>query len=275
MKRSDEKQMLLGSSFVLDPVKTFECGQCFRWNADDSGVYTGIVGNSVYKVFSEDGNTYISGDIADADELYAYFDLASDYSPAEDFSRYSSFLAGCIEYGRGIRLLRQDPWEASCSFVISQCNNIPRIKKIVETLCSNFGEEIGGAYYSFPGAEKIASLSEKDLEVLRSGYRAEYILNTARAVCDGTLDFEELKSIPYKDAKKKLLSVRGIGEKVANCILLFGLGHIEAFPVDTWMKKALKAYFPENFDPAVFGDYAGLIQQYIFYYSRSGGIEEI
>ena len=275
MKKSDEKQMLLGSSLVLDPVKTFECGQCFRWNADDSGVYTGIVGNSVYKVFSEDGNTYISGDIADTDELYAYFDLASDYSAAEDFSRYSCFLSECIEYGRGIRLLRQDPWEASCSFVISQCNNIPRIKKIVETLCSNFGEEIGGAYFSFPGAEKIASLSEKDLEVLRSGYRAEYILNTARAVCDGTLDLEELKRIPYEEAKKKLLSVRGIGEKVANCILLFGLGHVEAFPVDTWMKKALKAYFPENFDPAVFGRYAGLIQQYIFYYSRSGGIGEI
>ena len=256
----------------LDIVKTFECGQCFRWNCGENNVYTGVVAGFVAEVSVEDGEVYITSDAPG--ELWAeYFDLATDYaSISADFT--GDYLRTCTEYGMGIRILRQDSWEALCSFIISQCNNISRIKGIVERLCSNFGEEIkanGRTYYTFPSAKRIAVLEPEDLSVIRSGYRAEYIINAARAVVSGELDLEALKKCDYREAIKSLRTVRGIGEKVANCVVLFGLNHMEAFPVDVWMKRALKENFPPDFDPESLGEYAGLAQQYIFYYARSMG----
>ena len=137
---------------------------------------------------------------------------------------------------------------------------------------SSFGEKksfCGREYYSFPGAETIAKLEVDDLAVLRCGYRAEYIINAARAVASGELDLERLAAADQQTALKGLLSLKGVGVKVANCALLFGLGHLEAFPIDVWMKRALKEHFAPDFDPESLGEYAGLAQQYIFYYARS------
>ena len=170
--------------------------------------------------------------------------------------------------------MRQDSWEALCSFIISQCNNISRIKGIVERLCTAFGDELrvgDRVYYSFPTAETLAKLSAEDLACLRSGYRAEYIIIAAKAVADGSLDLDALKKTDCKAAVKELRKLRGIGEKVANCVVLFGLAHMEAFPIDVWMKRALKENFPPDFEPETLGSYAGLAQQYIFYYARSNG----
>ncbi len=256
----------------LDIVKTFECGQCFRWNADENGVYCGVVSEHYAEVCVEDNSVYITSDAPEA--FWAeYFDLSTDYAEiSKGFT--GEYLETCTEYGMGIRILRQDSWEALCSFIISQCNNISRIKGIVERLCESFGDEkkIGDkSYFTFPTAEKLALLEPEELSVIRSGYRAEYIIAAAKAVAAGELDLEALKKCGYKDAIKALRSVRGIGEKVANCVVLFGLWHTEAFPIDVWMKRALKENFPQDFEPESLGKYAGLAQQYIFYYARSMG----
>ncbi len=256
----------------LDIVKTFECGQCFRWNADENGVYTGIAVGYPAVVEAEGNSVYITTD-APTEFWHEYFDLNTDY---DEISKgfCGEYLETCRDFGCGIRILRQEPWEALCSFIISQCNNITRIKGIVERMCETFGDELefeGKHYYTFPSAETVSKLTAQDLAVLRSGYRADYIIAAAKAVTSGELDLDELKACDYKTAIKQLRTVRGIGEKVANCVVLFGLGHMEAFPIDVWMKRALKENFPADFNPESLGAYAGLAQQYIFYYARSMG----
>lgn len=264
------KKIKLCSTSELNIEKTFECGQCFRWNADENGRYYGIAAGYPAIVEADEEAVYITSDAPE--KLWReYFDLETDYEAiSESFT--GDYLSTCREFGCGIRILRQESWEALCSFIISQCNNITRIKGIVERLCSLFGEKIefcGREYYTFPTAEKIASLTEDDLAPIRSGYRAEYIIAAAKAVTTGELDLEKLKQADYRSAIKALRDVRGIGEKVANCVVLFGLGHMEAFPIDVWMKRALKENFPADFNPESLGPYAGLAQQYIFYYARS------
>ena len=255
----------------MDIEKTFECGQCFRWNADAEGVYRGIAMGYPARVWYEDGAVMISSD--GPEEMWReYFDLERDYAAISREFQGGEYLERCIEAGLGIRILRQEHWEALCSFIISQCNNISRIKGIVERLCESFGEPVefeGRRFYSFPQPEKLAFLREEDLAHLRSGYRAAYIINAANSIVSGALKMEELVDCDYKHAHKKLCELRGVGSKVANCVVLFGLYHMEAFPIDVWIKRALKEHFPKGFDPAVLGKYAGLAQQYIFYYSRN------
>jgi len=257
----------------MDIVKTFECGQCFRWNADDSGVYHGVAMGKAAKLWEQDGVVYISAQ-GDIEFWREYFDLERDYAEISRGFNGGEYLDRCIEFGQGIRILRQEPWEALCSFIISQCNNISRIKGIVERLCCSFGDSFefeGERFFSFPSAESIAALPDGALDVLRCGYRAPYIMSAAGAVAGGKLDLCELQGCGSAQAKRRLMELNGIGEKVANCVVLFGLGYMDAFPIDVWIRRALKENFPKNFDPATLGEYAGLAQQYIFYYARSGG----
>lgn len=269
---TDNYTLRLCSAEEMDIEKTFECGQCFRWNRDEHGVYTGTAMGYAARVWTEDGEVFIRSAAPEA--LWReYFDLERDYAAASRFEG-GEYLERCVEYGRGIRILRQDPWETLCSFIISQCNNISRIKGIVERLCRLYGDEgkfEGETYFAFPAAERIAALEAEDLAELRCGYRAPYIIGAARAVADGSLDLEQLIACGSSDAKKALLKLNGIGDKVANCVILFGLRHMEAFPIDVWIRRALKENFPPDFDPACLGEYAGLAQQYIFYYARSTG----
>lgn len=262
----------LASAEELDIVKTFECGQCFRWNADENGGYTGVVRGHAARVWAEGGQVWLRAKTGEA--LWRdYFDLERDYAAASRFEG-GEYLNRCVEFGRGIRILRQEPWEALCSFIISQCNNISRIKGIVERLCCLFGEETeldGERFYAFPGPERLAFLEPEALAPLRCGYRAPYIISAARALAFGKLDLPALIETDSLSAKKALLTLSGVGEKVANCVVLFGLYHMEAFPVDVWIKRALREHFPPKFDPARLGNCAGLAQQYIFYYARSGG----
>ena len=267
------KTIRLASKAELDIVKTFECGQCFRWNADDNGVYYGVVRGVPARVW-EEGDDVLLRSAGDEGMWRDYFDLERDYAAISRSFNGGEYLDACVEYGMGIRILRQEPWEALCSFIISQCNNISRIKGIVERLCSAYGEKCeleGREFYSFPSAELIAGLDDDALSILRCGYRAPYILNAARALSDGSLDLNALIDCDSLTAKKTLTGLKGVGDKVANCVVLFGLYHMEAFPIDVWIKRALKEHFPKNFDPAVLGDYAGLAQQYIFHYIRNHG----
>ncbi|MGI5937064.1 MAG: DNA-3-methyladenine glycosylase family protein [Oscillospiraceae bacterium] len=271
-QRAEKKGIRLAKLSELDPVKTFECGQCFRWNADENGVYTGVAMGRAARVWVEGDSVYIDADEKDVSEIWHdYFDLDRDYG--DIVFDGGEYLDACVRYGAGIRILRQDRWEALCSFIISQCNNIPRIKRIIETLCREFGDPInafGETLYSFPPAERIASLETADLAPLRCGYRASYIIEAARAVTTGELNLEELAACDYDTAIKELKRLKGVGDKVANCVALFGLYNMSGFPVDVWMKRALKKYFPRDFDPKFLGPYAGLAQQYIFYYTRNG-----
>ena len=258
----------------FDPVKIFECGQCFRWRPDDSGVYTGLFRNHAVSVWREEEKILIGCDRETFEAVWHdYFDLDRDYAAIRSAVGIDEYMKKAAEFGKGIRILRQDMWEALCSFIISQCNNIPRIRKIIEALCENFGEPMefeGKTLFTFPPAERIAALTPSELEPIRCGYRAAYIIDAARAVTEGRLDLEQLSSAGFEGAIKALKSISGIGDKVASCIVLFGLQMLDAFPMDVWIKRVLKENYPDKFSPSVFGKYAGIAQQYMFFYARSG-----
>ena len=280
----------------LNPQRTFDCGQCFRWNADAEGKYRGVASGKAAVVWAEAGRTYIECAAGDIYFWRDYLDMETDYAEARRSIEVCDYLRECAAYGEGIRILRQDKWEALCSFIISQCNNIPRIKGIVEKLCSLYGEPVEapwGEARAFPTAERVADLSEEALAPLRSGYRAPYILAAARAVADGDIDLgsmgfgyrapylvetarrvadgfdlDGLTRCDYETAHRALVTLPGVGDKVANCVVLFGLHQLDAFPVDVWIKRALAANMPKGFDPSSLGKYAGLAQQYMFFHAR-------
>lgn len=267
----------LTQTVKFDIVKTFECGQCFRWNADEVGVYTGVVRGVPARLWNEGRSVFIRTEPGSIGMWREYFDLERDYAGISKNFEIDEYMTECCRFGAGIRILRQEPWETLCSFIISQCNNIPRIKGIVEALCRNFGDPVvfeGSTLFAFPPAASLAALEPDELAPLRCGYRAPYIIAAARAVADGSADLEAMAKATHEDALAELKKLPGVGDKVANCIVLFGLGITSGFPVDVWMKKALSEHFETGFDPKVFGEFAGLAQQYIFYYARSTGREK-
>lgn len=260
----------------LNPRRTFDCGQCFRWNEDAEGRWRGVASGKAAVVWAENGRTYIECALDDIYFWRDYLDMDTDYEEARRSIEVCDYLRDCAAYGEGIRILRQDKWEALCSFIISQCNNIPRIKGIVEKLSSLYGDIVAapwGEARSFPTAERVAQLTEADLAPLRSGYRAPYILAAAKAVASGELDLEETALLPCNEARAELKKLGGVGDKVANCVVLFGLHQLDAFPVDVWIKRALAANMPKGFDPSSLGKYAGLAQQYMFYHARETAAE--
>ena len=269
--RCGEVEVVCVSDFDLYGI--FECGQCFRWNLDESGAYIGVAFGKAVRLRRKGESIFISCSMEDFQSVwYDYFDLSRNYETIRESMNISEFMRSATAYGKGIRILRQERWEALCSFIISQNNHIPRIKKIVEALCELFGEQVefaGKTYYSFPSPEKLCTLDELDLASLRCGYRASYILSAARAVADGSIDLEALSQSSLDIARKELLKIHGVGNKVADCVLLFGLGLLDSFPIDVWMKRALSEHFSPDFDPSVFSPYAGIAQQYIFHYKRS------
>ena len=255
--------------------QTFACGQCFRWNRDESGGYTGVALGHAARIRQDGGDVFITGTTEEFETVWrGYFDLDRDYETIRRSLCIDAYMSCAASFGAGIRLLRQDRWEVLCSFIISQCNNIPRIKKIVEQLCASFGDPVeldGTVHYTFPSAERIAGLVERDLSPLRCGYRAPFLIGAAKAVAAGEVDFDELVSCGSAAALCRLKMLPGVGDKVANCFLLFGLQKLDAFPVDVWVGKALRAHYGKGFDPSAFGGYAGLAQQYMFFYERSKG----
>ncbi len=243
--------------------ETLLSGQCFRVK-EENGFWTIKAGiGPLFKtlvVCQEDLSPVTR------DPFWAnYFDLEFDYSSLKaSFANISPFMEKACSYAPGIRILRQDPWEALCSFVVSQNNNIKRIMSIVELMCNFYGE--GG----FPSSLCLANAKEEDLRALGLGFRASYIINTAKAVEEGLIDLEKLKIMDIDQARAMLMSVKGIGPKVANCALLFGCHRLDCFPIDVWMKRAMAEFFPGK-DESIFGPYAGVAQQYIFHYARTSG----
>ncbi len=253
----------------FDLPHTLDCGQAFRWKMDQNGVWSGVAFNKYLALEKlKDGTVVLYNTTQDeyANIWKNYFDLNRDYSEIVEILSEDETLKKACEYSYGIRILNQEPFETLCSFIISQNNNIKRIKGIIERLCENFGDKKDG-FYTFPTAEKLAGLTLDDLQVLRSGFRAKYLLDAAKKVANNEVNLSKLKDIPLDDARNELMKIKGVGPKVADCCLLFSHHHIEAFPKDVWIKRAMEILFsgelPENAQK-----YAGIAQQYIFFYAR-------
>lgn len=254
----------------LDLAQTLDCGQSFRWAEQSDGLFSGVAFGKSVKVKREGTNLYIYGaDKADYENIwYNYFDFSLDYGKIrEEIGKIHPILNEAAKYAPGIRILRQEPYETLCTFIISQNNNIKRIKGIVQRLCENFGERIEGENFAFPTAKTMSKLSPDDLAPLRAGFRNRYLIDAAQKVELGEVQLEKCAKMPHEEAQKELMKITGVGVKVADCTLLFGFHRIEAFPIDVWMKRAMAKLFP-NMTAVDFGRYAGIAQQYIFHYSR-------
>ncbi len=267
-------QVQLEDSLNLDHI--FRCGQCFRWRPSERGGYIGAAYGKAARVWQQENSLFLR---CSAEEFHGvwrrYFDLDRRYDLLARRFCLNEFMKKAAAHGRGLRILRQQPWEALISFIVSQCNNIPRISGILQTMCQLWGQPLeleGETLYAFPTPEALAALSLEDLAPLRAGYRAKYILAAAQAVSRGELDFASLEAMDADQARQALTALPGVGRKVADCALLYGLGKLEAFPVDAWMKKAAPFY---GVAPEEFGSLAGVAQQYIFYYARESGLKEL
>ena len=265
----------------------FECGQCFRWNEEPDGSYTGIFGHNVLNV-KEEKDIVITG-ICDGnieDICKNYFDLDRNYEEIkETLSLIDDNMKESIKYGKGIRILNQDLWEMIISFIISANNNIPRIKGIIERMSAKYGQEIkfrGTSYYTFPTIDELSQASVKNLKDLGLGFRDRYVYETTKKIKEGKINLENLKQEPTNEVRKQLLTLTGVGPKVADCIMLFStLKRFDVFPVDVWVRRVMNDLYIHNEDETKvnkkqiqeiardkFGALEGIAQQYLFYWKR-------
>lgn len=265
----------------------FECGQCFRWNEETDGSYTGIFGHNVINV-QEEKDIVITG-ICDGDIkdiCKNYFDLDRNYEEIkETLSLIDDNMKESIKYGEGIRILNQDLWEMIISFIISANNNIPRIKGIIERMSAKYGQEIkfrGTSYYTFPTIDELSQANVKDLKDLGLGFRDRYVFETTKKIKEGKINLENLKQEPTNEVRKQLLTLTGVGPKVADCIMLFStLKRFDVFPVDVWVRRVMNDLYIHNEDETKvnkkqiqeiardkFGALEGIAQQYLFYWKR-------
>lgn len=248
---------------------TLDCGQAFRWVQNPDGSWQAIVNKRLLRVSANRDTFCIYNCTAREfnDTWAAYFDLYRDYGKICNAISVNPVLKDAAAICGGIRLLRQDPWETLCSFILSQNNNIPRIKGIIDRLCLYFGDSIEGGY-TFPDAKDLAVLTLDDLAPLRSGFRAKYILDAAQKVANGTVPLQALYKSNTETARAALMKINGVGPKVADCVLLFAYGKLDAFPQDVWIKRAMQTLFNGRLPDAAV-PYAGIVQQYIFHYART------
>ena len=200
--------------------------------------------------------------------FYRYLDLGRNYREITDSYRGDKYLSEACRACPGIRILRQEPWEALCSFIISQNNNIPRIKGIIKRLCNSFGEELESGMYTFPSPDVLSGKAPEDLAVLRAGFRAKYIIDAANKVSSGEIDFDEIAASPIEFGRQELQKIKGVGKKVAECTLLYGFGKYEAFPEDVWVKRIMAEMYPDGL-PACTKGSEGIAQQYLFHWRRT------
>lgn len=254
----------------FDPFVSCECGQCFRFEKISETEYTLVAsGRKLFIEHKDKGWLFRNIDEKIFRKEYIpYFDLERDYAEIIKGFEYDETVFRAAQKGGGIRIFRQDAWETLISFIISQNNNIPRIKKIIESLCQTLGDERDGVYL-FPSAERIAEAGIEGLAPIKSGFRAKYIVDAAEKVLSGEVSIERIAKSDYSDALDELKLIKGVGDKVANCVLLFGFGFYEAFPIDVWVKRVIGKYYGETFDATSFGKYAGIAQQYLFHYERT------
>ncbi len=265
-----EKDIVLENFECLDLKNTLFCGQAFRWTEKQEGVFCGTVrGKTVCIEQREKEIIFKNTEEKDFNEIWKpYFDLERDYMAITDTFRSDKYISQALDGFYGIRILKQEPWEALCSFIISQNNNIPRICGIIGRLCESFGEKTEGGDYSFPDAEKISRLSLEELAVLRAGFRSKYILDAAKKISSGEISLREIEKMPIEQARQELMKINGVGPKVAECSLLYGFGRLEAFPVDVWVKRIMSELYEDGL-PECTKNYEGIAQQYLFHWRRN------
>ena len=274
-------------SFELKDI--FDCGQCFRWNTEEDGSYTGVFGKNILNV-KRDGKDINFKGICDGnieDIIYDYFDLNRDYERIkETLSEIDENMKKSVLYGKGIRILNQDLWETIMSFIISANNNIPRIKGIIERLSKKYGSKIsfnGKEYYTFPTHEQLRDVTVEDYRKLGLGFRDIRLYETTQMILNKDIDLEKLKNNSNTiEVREELLKLSGVGPKVADCILLFStLKRFEVFPIDVWVRRVMNDLYIKQEDETKvskkqiekiaeekFGNLAGLAQQYLFYWRR-------
>ena len=274
-------------SFELRDI--FECGQCFRWNKQEDGSYTGVFKNNVLNVKKNKDEIIFEGICENEIQqtVENYFDLNLNYEKIkEQLSKIDQNMKMSIEYGNGIRILNQDLWETIISFIISANNNIPRIKGIIERLSEKYEKEIewnDKKYYTFPTPEELKEVSVEDYRKLGLGFRDIRLYETTKMILENKVDLQKLRENPdTKEVREQLLTLSGVGPKVADCILLFSdLKRFEVFPIDVWVRRVMNDLYIKNEDKTKFnkkqiekianekfGDLAGLAQQYLFYWRR-------
>lgn len=285
----------------FDPVHIFECGQSFRWVKQKDESYDGVAFGKYINVSLQDEKVVLKNtNYEDFVKIwYDYFDLGTDYDKIkEQLRKIDKNLEAAIEFGKGIRILRQELWETLISFIVSANNGIPRIMKIVEILAREYGEPVNTnqglidsftcmidekelCKFSFPTAERLYRASIQELDVCKGGFRCKYIYNTARLVCEGHSNLKDLKEMTTFDAREELKKLQGVGPKVADCVLLYSGLKFDVFPTDVWVKRVMEelyfkreASFKEinEFAERSYGDLKGFAQQYLFYYARENKI---
>lgn len=286
IKESPEGLILKEDSFKVDHI--FECGQCFNFRKNQDGSYTAVFLGKIINLLEKDDYTLVRNVSMEEfyDIFYDYFDMGTDYGAIREKLSKSDILKEATDYGYGIRILNQELFETTISFIISANNQIPRIKKAVRILSERYGtylgEYMGEKYYSFPTPEALAVVDPLEIrEYARVGFRDVRIVETAGAFAGGFLNFEDEKALPDKDLQKKLKELPGIGPKVADCIMLFAYHRRETFPVDVWIKRVMETLFigkevpkkqVDDYAREIFGNLAGYAQQYLFYYGRENSI---
>ena len=272
----------------FDPKHIFECGQCFRWMAEEDGSYTGVAKGKVINVSRENDTVYIkNSSLKDFNDIWKdYFDLNTDYTNIKNILKnMDEHLEKATEFGWGIRILRQDPWEMIISFIISSNNRIPMIQRAIGNLSRQYGTYIGQYngvdYYDFPTPEQLNKASIEDIRACSTGFRDKYIKSTTEAVINNNDDVYKYNSLSTEECRKELMKFNGIGPKVCDCIALFGMQKYDTFPVDVWVKRVMQEFYvdddmslPKMRTYAIdkFGDLSGFAQQYLFYYARELGI---
>ena len=287
LEKQGDKLVITGLEH-FNTTHIFECGQCFRWYKEEDESYTAIAGGKVANFLQKGSTLYVEGSDEKTwkDFWHHYFDLDRDYGAIKEELSKDPILEEAISFGYGMRLLNQDPYETIISFILSANNQIPRIKKAVETIATDLGDYLGNYkgrdHFSFPEPDRLAEKSEEYIrEFYRVGFRADRIREVSRRIADGEFDTTCIFDIEHKDAKELLTTLPGIGPKVSDCILLFAFDKGEAFPVDVWVKRVMEYFYfkrpatkreLEDSGEKLFGPLAGYAQQYLFYYARELGI---
>ncbi|WP_195947074.1 DNA-3-methyladenine glycosylase family protein [Paraclostridium bifermentans] len=283
-----ENAVIIEGALDFDPKHIFECGQCFRWKSEEDGSYTGVAKGRVINVSREGNTVYLKNtNLEDFNEIWkSYFDLDTDYAQIKkELKSMDEYLEKATEFGWGIRILRQDPWEMLISFIISSNNRIPMIQKAISNLSREYGTYIGKFngvdYYDFPTPEQLSKASIADIRACSTGFRDKYIKATTERVISENEDVYDYENLATEDCRKKLMEFNGVGPKVCDCIALFGMQKYDTFPVDVWVKRVMQEFYVED-DMSLpkirkyaidkFEDLSGFAQQYLFYYARELGI---
>lgn len=283
-----EQKYILKDAKSFEPNHVFDCGQCFRWEKQRDGSYTGIFNNNVLNVNKIDNDIIFKGICENniKEVCTEYFDLARNYEDIKlELSKVDDNLKKSIDYGEGIRILNQDLWETIISFIISANNNIPRIKGIINRLSEKFGSKIewdGDTYYTFPTVQQLARASVQDLRSLGLGFRDARVYETTKMILNKEVDLDKMYEEDTNKAKESLLTLSGVGPKVADCILLFSkLKRFDVFPIDVWVRRVMNELYIKNEDETKvskkeienlakekYGNLEGIAQQYLFYWKR-------